>query len=56
MDTQVCYTEEDHKAVAVEGAVFAKALTRCHGLAGSDQQDGGGGVPYHLKIETLQFR
>ena len=30
-----------HKAVAVEVAIYAKALTGCHGLAGSDLQDGG---------------
>ena len=26
-------------AIAVEGAIKAKAQTGCHGLAGSDQQD-----------------
>ena len=30
-----------HKAVVVEGAVKAKALTRRHGLAGRESQDGG---------------
>ena len=34
-------TDEGHKAVAVEVTIQAKALTRCYGLAGSDQQEGG---------------
>ena len=42
-------SEEDHEAIAVEGAIKAKALTRSHGLAGSDLQDGG----YHLNIKKL---
>ena len=35
------YSEYSHMAIAVEGVVKTKALTRCNGLAGSDLQDGG---------------
>ena len=33
----------------VEGGLVPKALTRCHGLAGSDQLDGGVPPSEHLK-------
>ena len=33
-------SEEEYKAIAVEGAIWPKALTRCQGLAGSALQDG----------------
>ena len=41
MDSKDHKSEEDIKAkIAVEGAIYAKALTGCQGLAGSDLQDG----------------
>ena len=36
-------------AIAVEDGLVPKALTGCHGLAGSDLQDGG----YNPNIEML---
>ena len=39
------------EAIAIEDAIKAKTLTRCHGLAESDLQDGA----YHLNIKTLQL-
>ena len=41
IDPKVHKTEEDIKSIAVEGAIQAKALTQCQGLAGSDLQDRG---------------
>ena len=34
-------SEEEYKAIAVEGAIWQKALTGCKGLAGSALQDRG---------------
>ena len=36
-------SKDDIKAIAVEGTIWPKALTRCQGLAGLALQ--GGGVP-----------
>ena len=35
------YSEYLQEAIAVEGATWAKALTGCHGLAGSNLKDRG---------------
>ena len=39
IDHKIHKTEEDIMAIAVEGAIKAKALTGCQGLAGSYLQD-----------------
>ena len=45
-------SEEEYKAIAIEGAIWPKPLTGYQGLAGSAMQDGGV-PPEHWNVAAL---
>ena len=52
---EIVFRVIENDVIAVDAAVQPTALAGCHGLAGSDRQDGGGGVTPGVDFIKAKF-